>query len=335
MPAPLNLMSWLARLAVIVFFVLSGFAIATSIKRHVLSNRWDWKDYAIRRTARIYPPYIAAIVLVAALVTLHKAGWTLVGVRPAVQISANSISWLRTFCFFYTANDAMTALDGPSWSLRLEVALYIAAGLITLAWLAHGVLRHVLLGCVVVLLVVCFFHLSYMVLATIQFASGALAASLINGPAGLRSRRIQFGVCVVLTLPLLLPTLTDDSAVSLIYQASLGPIIALGLISLTRSGAADSSRFSRVIVASGGWSYTLYIMHVPILSALQTSFTSSPVAAMPWFCVLALYMVLINGICWFIALGVERPSYYAKLLNGCIARVVPTTARKIPIPIKK
>src|SRR5271155_2464256 len=128
---PHLLLAWSARLAVIVFFALSGFAISTSIRNRVLSSgQWDWMDYAVRRMARIYPPYIVAVVSAAALAALHNAGWSLADVGPATEITNGPVAWLRTLLFLYRSSDAMTAIDGPSWSLRLEVALYIVSALI-------------------------------------------------------------------------------------------------------------------------------------------------------------------------------------------------------------
>jgi len=57
-------LSFLARSSVWVFFFLSGFAIASSIKSETeRSGTFDPVDYTLRRVARIYPPYIFATFL--------------------------------------------------------------------------------------------------------------------------------------------------------------------------------------------------------------------------------------------------------------------------------
>jgi len=332
---PQLLPAWLARFAVIVFFVLSGFAIATSIKSRALSSgQWDWMDYAIRRVARIYPPYIVAVVSAAALAAMHNAGWTLSNVATGTEITNGPVSWLRTLLFLYRSSDAMTSVDGPSWSLRLEVALYIVSGLITFAWFARGLLRALFLTCAAAFLVICCFRLSYMFTAAILFASGSFAAFVVNGPPRLRSWKVQIGICVVLLSPVILPSLIDDSEISFIYQAALGPVLALGLIWLAHSGLANGSLLSRLIVASGNWSYTLYIMHAPILIVLYLLFAGATAAGIPVAGMFVFYVVLTNAICWAIALAVERPSYYAKLLRKCVAQVVPVSAQ-FPYLLKK
>ncbi len=55
---------WLAQVAVIIFFVLSGFVIASSTERSRQRHGFDPLHYGLRRAARIYPPYLAAIAIV-------------------------------------------------------------------------------------------------------------------------------------------------------------------------------------------------------------------------------------------------------------------------------
>ena len=49
--------------AVIVFFVLSGFFISSSIFRMYQQNRWSWKDYLAQRLVRLWIVLIPALVL--------------------------------------------------------------------------------------------------------------------------------------------------------------------------------------------------------------------------------------------------------------------------------
>lgn len=49
--------------AVIVFFVLSGYLIGGEVLRGLRTGNFDWITYAIRRWSRLYPVYVAALLL--------------------------------------------------------------------------------------------------------------------------------------------------------------------------------------------------------------------------------------------------------------------------------
>ena len=323
---PESLLGWLARMAVIFFFVLSGFAIATTIKRHSLAaGGWDWSDYAIRRIARIYPPYLVAVGSVAVISAFSLFGWTMLGMyRPAADFNTGPISWLRTLLFLYTGNDAITVADGPIWSLRLEVALYIMAGLIAAAWFTHGLKRYVLVGCLASLTGLFCARLSFMTIAIVLFGFGAAAALTMPALSKTSARWSAGAIVVALLLPIVLVGLRDDSPLSIAYQAAVGAPIALLLVLLARSKLAGRSWWTRVAIASGSWSYTLYIMLSPILIGLRTLFgDADPSGETPLRGVImfALYFVLTNFTCWVIALVVERPSYFARLIRKSIAPI--------------
>jgi peptidoglycan/LPS O-acetylase OafA/YrhL len=49
--------------AVMVFFVLSGYFISTSIVRSVQTRRWSWTQYGVERLSRLYIVVIPGLVL--------------------------------------------------------------------------------------------------------------------------------------------------------------------------------------------------------------------------------------------------------------------------------
>lgn len=122
---------WMARYAVLCFFVISGLVIGRSLRlRHE-----GFVPFMIRRVGRIYPPLIASIVLVVAIA--HTLRWTGVPTGPLADGGAmvNSFSYdlgqsalsLATFGFRgRLASGANVAL----WSLVIEMRCYVVAGLL-------------------------------------------------------------------------------------------------------------------------------------------------------------------------------------------------------------
>ena len=66
LPSKMNeLLGWSSYSAVLVFFILSGYVIVGSLIREVKSTGdIDCRDFAIRRFARIMPPFLFTIVFV-------------------------------------------------------------------------------------------------------------------------------------------------------------------------------------------------------------------------------------------------------------------------------
>src|SRR6202030_2366669 len=48
--------------AVMVFFVLSGFLISSSVMSSQMSGTWSWRDYAINRSSRLYVVLIPGLL---------------------------------------------------------------------------------------------------------------------------------------------------------------------------------------------------------------------------------------------------------------------------------
>ncbi len=312
-------LGWLARLSVIYFFVLSGFAITTAIHRSVLRNGYfNWMDYAIRRVARIYPPYLMSILLVGILTLVAFSGVPIPGVQYPLEFNASGTSWLRTAVFLFTSNDAITAFDGVVWSLRIEVGLYVLAAFLTLALLHSGLWRFGFLLVTTVLAAAFCTRLSFAFLGIVLFGSGAVAALWFQTLRKLMTFWVPLGVICVLLLPSLSRSLIDDSFLSLTYQCALGPPIAMSLIYMISQKIGGSSR---LLVASGGWSYTLYLTHTPIVLAARTLFGNFGFANMDLIgsvTIVCCYFVLANAAAYLIARYLERPAYFTRGIKNAL-----------------
>lgn len=96
---------------VLLFFTISGFAIFFTLERIRTVS-----DFIVNRIARLYPAYLAAMLLTLTVEYLDHATRLLVG---PVAILAN-LTMLQGFAF-------LPEVDGAYWTLTVEIAFYFCA----------------------------------------------------------------------------------------------------------------------------------------------------------------------------------------------------------------
>ncbi|MBB5051115.1 peptidoglycan/LPS O-acetylase OafA/YrhL [Afipia massiliensis] len=169
--SPLNtVLGWASYTAVLVFFVLSGYVICGSVLREYrVTGSVDTVDFAIRRIARIMPPYLATLALVGLFFTMTE-----IGREMSARYDLSLLGFVRSVFFGFTSHDAVVLT--PVWSLRLEVVLYGMIALAAAAFAAEGNWRTV--WCFALGLIVTFgmLRLAFMPTAIITFALGGLMA---------------------------------------------------------------------------------------------------------------------------------------------------------------
>lgn len=111
---PFHFGSW----GVTLFFVISGFCIHWSYLqwRQQHSAKKFWPQYFVRRFFRIYPPYLASIIMILAVGILFERPRNLPAMRDLV---------LHLFMVHNFSQDSFFKLTGSFWSLAVEVQLYI------------------------------------------------------------------------------------------------------------------------------------------------------------------------------------------------------------------
>ena len=122
--------------AVMVFFILSGFFISSSVFRAIGTHRWSWTWYAEQRLTRLYVVLIPALVL--------GAGWDLLGTHlfsqtpiyrdtadyqlmlkhPVAQMDTVR-AWLGSLFFLQGIRAPVFGSNGPLWSLSYEFWYYV------------------------------------------------------------------------------------------------------------------------------------------------------------------------------------------------------------------
>lgn len=271
LPIVLRILS-LGNYGVAIFIVLSGFVLSLPIVRSPsLQLPRGLFDYLKRRARRILPPYFISLGLFGALIFLvpvlreeNNTAWdskipvTLDGVLSHLLLVHNlSPNWLYQ-------------INGPAWSVATEWQLYFALPLLILpVWRRFGRVAMLTLSIFVGIAFAVFLpeldgaHFWFLGL----FAMGGLAA---EGVA--RDIRLpKFGLVLAISWLIAISVIAFTTAPIWISETVTGASIALSVVWLARRKADGlPSVVNRllelpVLVWLGSWSYSIYLVHSPIL----------------------------------------------------------------------
>jgi peptidoglycan/LPS O-acetylase OafA/YrhL len=109
-------------LGVEVFFILSGFIISHNYAGRFGRVSWSaYRDFLMKRVARIYPVHLVTLLVVAGLVTAAA----LFGVTLNSEGAHNPLNFLMNATMLQAVPPAF-AWNAPAWSISAEMGAYIA-----------------------------------------------------------------------------------------------------------------------------------------------------------------------------------------------------------------
>lgn len=322
--------TWLAWFAaqtgeagVSLFFVLSGLCLSLGPLRARERGQSNWLDlarYARARCRRILPPYYVALGLFTGLslwFASNGLNWPGGGGQPT------DVAAILTHLALVQNLDPtrLFAIDGPMWSLATEAQWYMVFPLLLLAYLRWP--RRVLAGCLVVSIAWSFVPIGYTPWEGGAFVLGRLAefvAGIAAGYAFVYQRFPPRYLCLTTGLigavamwrwPLQLWTLHATYAVSGITFAAL-------ILASMQSRRARQVLSRRPLVQIGVMSYSIYLIHSPIVLLSQPLQTTLPRQIVFGGSSLILALAASAGFYW----SVERP-----LLRRRVSR-----RSEVPVP---
>lgn len=262
--------------AVPLFIVLSGFVLMLPVARHPgLVLRGGTWTFLKRRARRILPPYYASLalflVLIAAVPLLRDEQGTVWDSKVPVTLGgvASHLALVHNVW-----PDKAFEINGPAWSVATEWQLYFAMPFLLLPlWRRVGM--YCTVGIAVVVGWAIHFAIPEIDVAHLWFlglfALGMAAAyALVNGVVVPR-----LGAIVAVVVPGYLLCLAAFNSKAHEYdwatETGLGVVIALLLLWMgqrTMSGQTSSLHAvleSRTLVWVGLWSYSIYLIHSPLL----------------------------------------------------------------------
>jgi peptidoglycan/LPS O-acetylase OafA/YrhL len=268
--------------AVIVFFVLSGFLISSTVIRSRVLGKWSWRDYAVNRATRLYVVLIPGLLL--GLFWDRLGSWLfaakgiyarpLSDLGPAVPLqNLTPGNFLGNLFFLQTIFCDAFGSNGPLWSLANEFWYYVlfpvalAAGL---AWARRRLYLAMPLTCLAIFigafigrgilisfliwLAGCGLVLLY---SRVQVRSKFAALSLLCFTSVLSG--VMFAVARVLQRNPLL----SDLEVGFVFTLFLFAVLQIAV-------RRNPSPYSALVHRFAGFSYSLYVLHFPFVLFFRT-----------------------------------------------------------------
>lgn len=271
--------------AVMVFFVVSGFLVGSATIRDCRSGQWSWRDYLAARCVRLYVVLIPGLLLTflcdrlglrwfhdSAIYTgaaqWYRHDYFDVAARTGLgTLLANATFLQGIIALTFGSNDAL-------WSLAFEFWYYIA-----FPFLAIGVLSRLTLSTRLLYLLAGAVVLSGIGLNTTSYFPiwllGAGIGMLPSSPVFSRHpRQWAIGVGGLFAIWLVL---SHTSTVRMVLGNSLwaldsstGVLFGIYLYAFLHDRrATDAGAYGRIARRLANSSYTLYVVHLPLLVILR------------------------------------------------------------------
>lgn len=288
LPSVLEVVLMRGFLGVDFFFVLSGFIIYyTSLQRP--KTRKSAAHFAQRRLMRIFAPYLPiTFVLIGVYLLL-----------PELSASSREWAWLPSIF--------LLPLNGPpalnlAWTLQHELIFYMLFA--AMFFSGKLVVGSVIWAAAIALASVIDHGLGpplsfFLAPINLEFLFGMLAVHVAMRSEG--STMLFVGLSIVSLAAFL--GLGAERNVSVLF----GLAIAFALVPLVRANAAGKITVARWLMYFGGASYSLYLIHLPVISVTLRIAAKIPLLD-TWFAALpfSILCALIAGAIYYIV--IERPA---------------------------
>ena len=268
--------------AVMVFFVLSGLLISSSILRSLSIGRWSWSGYAISRATRLYVVLIPGLLFGVLWDVLGKSLFASTGLytQPlgsfgglVVQNELTARNFFGTLFFVQTIVCNTFGSNGPLWSIANEFWYYVLFPLglsAAYSWLkkSFGAAALLTVAALGISLILGPAKMIGFLIWLAGFAVVLVWSRLKLSGAGARVAYLLFSsaaLTATLTAARLgkLAPQAADLAVGLAFAAFL-----YGVLQLDFKVVADGI-YLRGAHLFAGFSYSLYVLHFPFLLFLR------------------------------------------------------------------
>lgn len=267
--------------AVLVFFVLSGFLISSVIFGRRASGTWSWRDYSIDRASRLYVVLIPGLLFGLLWDKLGSTIFASPGIyshplesfaSAVVQTRMGIGTFIGNLFFLQTIVCPTFGSNGPLWSLANEFWYYVlfpvglAAGI---ACKQGSILRAALLTMLALCIAV---FVGWQILGggLIWLAGTALVIAYSKCPFPSKSWLAFYVIVTLLLLSACLVAARTGKLAVLGSNLEVGVAFALFLFGVLHINVGtDGAHYPRVAHTLAGFSYSLYVLHFPLLLFLR------------------------------------------------------------------
>jgi peptidoglycan/LPS O-acetylase OafA/YrhL len=268
--------------AVIVFFVLSGFLISSTVIRSHVLGKWSWREYAVNRATRLYVVLVPGLLL--GFFWDRLGSWffaakgiyahSLSDLGPAVPLKNLTLgNFLGNLLFLQTILCETFGSNGPLWSLSNEFWYYLLFPVALGAGLAWGKRRFFLAIPMTGLAILTGIFVGRGILIGFLIWLAGCALVLLYSKVKLGSRLAALGMlCFFSVLSgITLAVVRVRQGDPVLSDLEVGIVFTLFLFALLQYEVqGDSSYYSAVAHRLAGFSYSLYVLHFPFLLFFRT-----------------------------------------------------------------
>lgn len=277
------LYSQLGAFGVMIFFVLSGFLITYSIfgnLKNMQDGGFNHSLYFKKRMKRLYPPLLLSqgvvlfVFFVIYLCGATNADFFATGKELYLarsEIKFDAMDYFGSMLFLNTIVDGVKSpvLNGPLWSVAQEFWFYVLAGLLVMSLYNKKIIA--LLLCVFVFL--WWQGNSFFFYGLVVWLFGCLVAILHISKFYEKNKYVVYAMFIItLSAWLVLIFQTDNLFVKHRQKFAFGISFAFLMLILLESasfkGRLMTMWAARRITSIAAYSYTLYLVHFPILIAI-------------------------------------------------------------------
>ncbi len=278
----LNSLTVLGHQSVMIFFVLSGFFISASVIRRIQQKQWSWVNYLVDRLTRLYVVLIPALLL--------SSFWDFLGIKifgtgqdsfygekfhnghlATYKILENFTfqNALGTIAFLQTILVDLFGSNKAVWTLAYEFWYYMLFPSIILFFCVKSLKARVFYACLtsgILLMVGSGIRMYFLV-----WLMGALVS--ICHPSKYLKKNNILNSLTILSIIILYIALTSERFISsreiADFLIGTSTAVMIYLLVNSRSQIRQEGAYEKFSKALAGCSYTLYLVHMPILSFIR------------------------------------------------------------------
>lgn len=259
---------------VTIFFIMSGFFIGSSILKQLSQQRFSWKNYFSRRLIRLWIVLLPALCITVLVdyigVKLFPndaiySGGTVIGAISGMNASVTQ--FVGNALFLQTIWVPTLGTNGALWSLANEFWYYLLFPILVFALTSDNVIKKLAYALLAMVVSIC---VGLDIL--IAFPVWLLGVVVYLAPRGdiLRFKGAFFLVLALLLGTMLFIRISPALEPKIIERLLISvPFTLFAMVLLSKDRQLTTSSFSRFSQKSAAFSYTLYLIHTPILCFLR------------------------------------------------------------------